>query len=156
MPTVIGMGTTTDSISPGNRTVVEGMRLVADFEQSGLTQAAYARRHGVSDKSISYWVRRIRNLRISAQGLPSAPAPQATPSLVHVANVGPEGAISPVRDPSPLSMTMTEPVPPRLPRVGAGVGIEIRCGTRSLVVGPGFDRELLGEVVRFLEELPPC
>lgn len=156
MPTVIGMGTTTEAKPPVNRTIVEGMRLVADLEQSGLTQAAYARRHGVSDKSMSYWVRRVRTLRMSAHGLPSAPAPRPAPSLVHIANLGPEGAITPVRDPSPVPMTMTEPVAPRLPRVSPGVGIEIRCGNRSLVVGPGFDRALLGEVVRFLEELPPC
>ena len=88
---------------------------------------------------------------------PAAPsAPRPAPSLVHVANVGPEGAITPVRTPSTTSTAMVVPTVTEIPRVGAGIGIEIRCGGRSLVVGPGFDRELLTEVIRFLEGLPPC
>lgn len=154
MPTVIDMATTVDSKSPVNRTIVDGMRLVADFEQSGLSQAAYARQHGISDKSMSYWVRRVRSLQLSAQNSSSATRPP--PSLVHVANVGPEGAISPIHVSSPTSSARAVPPTAALARVSPGVGIEIRCGGRSLVVGPGFDRHLVGEVVRFLEGLPPC
>ena len=35
-----------------NRTIVEGMRLVAAFEGSGLTQAAFARQEGESEKAV--------------------------------------------------------------------------------------------------------
>jgi hypothetical protein len=150
------MSTTVESKSPGNRTIVEGMRLVADFEQSGLSQAAYARPHGVSDKSMSYWVRRVRSLQKSAQSQLSAPIVRPSPSLAHVADVGSDGAISLARSSSTTTTSMVAPPAAMLSRVGAGVGIEIRCGGRSLVVGPGFDRELLGEVVRFLEGLPTC
>ena len=150
------MANSHDAKPAGNRTIVDGMRLVGDFEQSGLSQAAYGRLHGVSDKLMSYWVRRVRGLRLSAECSPAARSTCPPPALVHVADLGPEGAVSPIRAASSAASTVAVPSAPVLQRVAPGVGIEIRCGSRSLMVGPGFDRALLGEVIRFLEGLPSC
>ena len=150
------MSTTPDPKSPGNRTIIEGMRLVADFEQSGLIQAAYARQVGLSDKVMSYWVRRVRSLRLSAQATSPAAASPPPTALVHVADMRSDGVITPVRAPPPAAPAVAIPAAPRLQRMAHGIGIEVRCGNRSLLVGPGFDRALLRELIQVLEELPPC
>lgn len=132
------------------------MRLVADFEQSGLIQVAYARQAGLSDKVMSYWVRRVRSLRLSVQSTSPAATSPPPSALVHVANMEPDGGIIPVQVPSPTGSATAIPSVPALQRVAHGIGIEVRCGGRSLLVGPGFDRALLRELIQVLEELPPC
>ena len=96
---------------------------------------------------MSYWVRRVRSLQASAQA-------KAVPtgSLVHVADVDGGGQVVPVTASEPREARPT----PTVTQVAAGVGIEVRCGGRRLMVGPGFDRALLRELVQTLEGLPPC
>lgn len=123
------------------------MRLVADFGKSGLIQTAYARQVGLSDKLVSYWVRRVCGLRQSAHT--TAPAATSPPSsaLVHVADMGSNGTIFPVRTPPPTASA-------GLQRVGQDIGVAVHCEGRGLLVWPGFDRALLRELVIILEELP--
>jgi len=130
-----------------HRSVVDGLRLVADFQQSGMSQAAFAHARGMSDKVVSYWVRRVRALK-SASQVPVSRSPE----LVHVADVDGRGHVSPVESVVPRPVIPSQP----LPRVAPVVGIEVRCGGRSLVVGPGFDRALLMDLVQTLEGLPSC
>ena len=101
-------------------------------------------------------MRRVRSLRLSAQATPSVPTAPPPTALVHVADMGPDGAITSVRAPLPTVAVGTTPSALVFQRVGPGIGIEVRCGGRSLVVGPGFDRALLRELIQVLEELPPC
>jgi hypothetical protein len=72
-------------------------------------------------------------------------------TLVQVAEVTPAGQVV-------ARNRGEEPSPAPLPvlRVGVGIGIEVRVGGRSLVVGPGFDRQLLRELVETLEGMPSC
>lgn len=123
--------------------------MVAAFEGSGLTQAAFARQEGESEKAVSYWVRRVRSLRMAAM------APGTPPALIQVATVDDAGAVvgRPAR-PAPSPLDAAAGVVHR----SSGVGIEVRCGRRSVVVGPGFDRALLRELLGCLEEWesPSC
>ena len=121
---------------------------MAEFQQSDLSQAAFAREQGISEKLVSYWVRRVRALQAAAAQSKAAP----TGSLVHVADVDGGGQVVPVAVSESREVRPT----PTVTRSAAGVGIEVRCGGRSLMVGPGFDRVLLRELVQTLEGLPPC
>jgi DNA-binding transcriptional regulator YiaG len=143
------MPTAVPSPKRSNRTFVDGIRLVSEFESSGLSQADFARQRGLSEKSVSYWVRRVRAMKAEAGAAVTARPEVAT--LVQVAEVTPAGQV--------VAMTRgEEPSPAPLPvlRVGVGIGIEVRVGGRSLVVGPGFDRQLLRELVETLEGMPSC
>jgi hypothetical protein len=145
------MPTAVPSPKRSNRTFVDGIRLVSEFESSGLSQADFARQRGLSEKSVSYWVRRVRAMKAEAGSAVTARPEVAT--LVQVAEVTPAGqvvAMTRGEEPSPASM----PVP--VMRVGVGIGIEVRVGGRSLVVGPGFDRQLLRDLVETLEGMPSC
>lgn len=48
------------------------VKLVQQFPQSGTTQAAFAAQHGVSPKTLSYWLKRLHH------------APQEAPAFVPV------------------------------------------------------------------------
>jgi hypothetical protein len=50
------------------------------WRESGLTQAGYCRKHGLSDKSFLYWKKRLAGARLSVS-LVEVPAFQATPVL---------------------------------------------------------------------------
>lgn len=41
-------------------TKAEGEDLVAKWKATGLTQAAYCRTHGLSDRKLSYWIKATR------------------------------------------------------------------------------------------------
>ena len=136
------------AIHPGYARVTDGIRLVDDFRASGLSQSEFARQRGICQKKVSYWVRRIRSLANAAQA-------QATPTLVQVATVGDDGAVT-MRAPAvpPAQPVSRLPTPVSL---AGPVAIEIRLGGgRTIAVGPGFDRDALRSVIGVLEEATPC
>lgn len=53
--------------------VEAGRALVASLKESGLSQAAFARREQIDDKQISFWVRKVRRLEEST-ATPDTPA----------------------------------------------------------------------------------
>lgn len=134
------------AIHPGYARVTDGMRLVDNLHASGLSQSEFARQRGICQKKVSYWVRRIRSL---------ANAAQTTPTLVQVATVGDDGAVT-MRAPAvpPAHPVSRLPTPVSL---AGPVVIEIRLGGgRTIAVGPGFDRDALRSVIGVLEETTPC
>lgn len=125
--------------------VTDGMRLVDDLRASGLSQLEFARRRGINVKKVSYWVRRIRALSAAAQ----RPDP---PKLVQVATVADDGVVRA----APAELAMSALPRPALPLSGP-VAIEIRlAGSRTIAIGPGFDRDALRAVLELLEGLSPC
>jgi transcriptional regulator with XRE-family HTH domain len=109
-------------------------QLVTAWQESGLTQAEFARRRKVSIKSLSYWVRHNRKLLISkVPKLADAQAvdvPQAhLVSLDHLVDATPK---------KPSTRTLI-----------------LRIGRKFRIVIPaGFCPATLGKLVQTLEQLP--
>ena len=105
----------------GRRSRAEANRLAAEFEQSGMTRAAFCQMHGLSAHRLDYY-RRMRRVRSGA-------TPQLLPvELVRVS--------SPVQEPTAFQ--------------AAPLRVELSNG-RRIVVEEGFSAKLLQALVAALE-----
>jgi hypothetical protein len=115
------------------RVVVEAQRA------SGLSEAEFARRHGLSRNRLGFW-----RVRLSAPGGGGMPTP-ATFDFMPVRLVGDEPAVPRVRTPAePESADV------------AGTQMEVVLGGgRRLRLGAGFDRAAVARLLTVLEEEGP-
>ncbi|MBN2489543.1 MAG: transposase [Planctomycetes bacterium] len=104
-----------------HRPQAEIVRLVDAYQESGLTQRAFAQRHGLAPATLSHWLQRRPPAKRSAP----PPARPAFPALVPVTVVDP-----PLAPPAPFEVVLPN--------------------GRAIRVAPGFDaaalRQLLGVV----------
>jgi transposase-like protein len=105
------------------------LELIGRWQQSQLTIREFCERHHVSEASFFSWRRVLRH-----RGLLDQPAE-------------PEAAKTTPKPPAFVKLT------PVMPEPMADSAIEVVLGDRRLLrVRPGFDAELLLELVRLLEE----
>lgn len=110
--------------------------LVSQWQQSGLTQAEFSRRHAVADKSLSYWVCRLAREKCSAQ-LP----------VLAGKKVGRDNQLQPVTFVS-LPTGFTQPARKKID----SEKFVLRVGANYRVIIPGdFRPETLSKILRVLE-----
>lgn len=104
-----------------------GRELVECWRSSGLSGAAFCRRHGIRAQRLHYWRERL-GYPLRACGRPGASLPMV-PGVPSSA-----GFVQVVMDRS----------------AAPSAGIEVVVGQARIRVAPGFDGQLLAEVVRAL------
>lgn len=107
--------------------------LVEAWEASGGTAAAFAAEQGISESSLRWWKTELSR-RARKQGARRSPGPGRRRAPVAIARVVREGE-----------------TPPTATARCEG-SIELVLGDTRVVVAPGFDAQLLREVVRALSE----
>ena len=103
---------------------------VERWRQSGLSYAAFAREHGLNQKSLRWWRIRLDN---EAQGATSPATATAAPLRPRA------GTRRVTSNGSPLTFIEVSPKPAAAP-------IEIVVGASVVRVAPGFDATTLGRV----------
>ena len=108
--------------------------VIEQQQVSGLSVAAFCRSNGVAASSFFAWKRRLAPSAVNVSATLPAYAPATTPTDAST-NSFPgfvEATLSPIRSGA------------------AAIQVRLRGG-RRLLVGRGFDRDLLAEVVAFFE-----
>ena len=104
--------------------------LLSEFRRSGLTQAAFCERRGISIHSFRKHLYRVPTPKPS----PANPSPDATTHFLPVTVL-----------PDPIPATSAAPQP-----------LELLLGNgRRIAVAPGFDPHTLRQLIAVVEE-PPC
>src|SRR5262249_35439100 len=106
--------------------------LVAAWESSGVSAEAFASEHGVMAATLKWWKTELgRRARNEGRRRPPPPKPRTGGGIAFAKVVRQEDGVV-------------------APRAVAGVAIVV--GRARIVVEHGFDRQLLRDVVRVLEE----
>ena len=108
--------------------------LVAGWEASGRTASSFAAEEGIAEASLRWWKTELSR-RARKQGARRSPGPGRRTAPVAVARVVREGEAPPTAERTPSS-------------------IELVLGGTRVVVSPGFDAQLLRDVVRALSARP--
>lgn len=115
--------------------VSERVEHVRQWRASGETTRAYAQRQGLKESSLRYWATRYRGLR----DVPKVPLARVSRPGERAHMVGPQRA--------PVGSSYVVPLAVS-PACNGSVTLEI--GAVRMVVRPGFDAELLRQVVAAL------
>jgi hypothetical protein len=107
--------------------------LVEAWEASGRTASTFAAEQGVSEASLRWWKTELSR-RARKQGARRSPGPGRRTTRVAVARVVREGEAPPVAAERPRG------------------SIELVLAGARVVIAPGFDAQLLRELVRALSE----
>lgn len=110
--------------------------VVIALAESGLSVAAFAREHGLSPARLHRWRKRLGRPLESGSG---------------------KGVVPATGEGSPIQFHRVRVVPPSgSSGSGESSELELRVGSRRIVVRRGFDRELLEELVRAVEGWSGC
>ena len=113
--------------------------MLDEFERSGLSGAAFARRVGVHYQTFAGWVQKRRHAQDGYQ--------------MRLANVAaPHSSRPPVRL---LEAVAEEVGPPGAPLPGAALCVQLRCGAR-LLVGDAGQAVLAARLMQALNSAMPC
>ena len=136
------------------KSVIEGCAMAAQFRQSGLTLGQFVQQTGVTRRMVEYWLRRERELattatsgfaEVTAVTTAESPAEEQIPSAM----VTP--ASPPPPEPVEAQLPATASTLPLVEQVSVPKPLEIRLpGGVIIPVGPGFDADLLRDVVACL------
>ena len=124
-------------------------RLIADRGKSSLSVSEWCEKHGVTERQLEYWRKRLRELasREAAEpgqcgtGLASGDIPNA-----------PKGGSSTRVEWTPVQVVPESRYEDRSADIYNG-GITIRIGAAQIEVRSGFDRVLLGDVLKVVSAI---